>query len=84
MKMLQPNKPVCLYIDNQPAVIVVQNPGYYPRLKHINVRHKFLYEAQANNEVKVVWIEKEHMVADAFTKPLPGAMLRKFVNQFFM
>jgi hypothetical protein len=75
---LDSSEPVVLYVDNKPAVTVATNPGYYNRLKHIDVQQKFLCEAQTRGLVTVQWCDGKAMLADALTKPLPPPMLDSF------
>jgi hypothetical protein len=75
---LDSSEPVPLYVDNKPAVTVANNPGYYNRLKHVDVQQKFICEAQTRGEVNVQWCDGTAMVADALTKPLPAPMLDNF------
>ena len=69
---------ITLYCDNSPAVTAINNPGYYGRLKHLDVNHKFAMEANKSGIVKVKWISTSDMFADALTKPLPACQLDKF------
>jgi len=69
---------ITLYCDNNPAVTAINNPGYYGRLKHLDVNHKFAMEANKFGIVKVKWISTSDMFADALTKPLPACQLDKF------
>ena len=67
-----------LFVDNKPAVTVATNPGYYNRLKHVDIQNKFICEASEKGLLKVLWCEGSGMVADALTKPLNGPMLDSF------
>jgi hypothetical protein len=59
-----------LYIDNEAAIKLAQNPEYHRRTKHIRLRHFFIREKVAENEVAVQRVPTEEQVADIFTKPL--------------
>src|SRR5512141_766207 len=69
---------VVIKIDNKPAFDAILNPGYYGRLKHVDICHKFVMEANQNGLVKVEWCQKHMMVADPLTKPLGGPQLDFF------
>ena len=70
--------PVTLFLDNKPAIAVATNPGYYNRLKHVDIQNKFLCEAQASGLLAVRWCQGSDMLADALTKPLGGPLLDQF------
>jgi hypothetical protein len=74
---------VILYIDNKAAVDVARDGGYYPRLKHVNRRHKFVVEAQEKHNISVKWCAGEEMLADPMTKALGGPELDNFRRRFF-
>ncbi|KXJ72319.1 hypothetical protein RP20_CCG018362 [Aedes albopictus] len=56
--------------DNQSTIAVAKNGGYYPRTKHIDIRHCFIREAVQRGDVDVVYISTEKQLADCLTKPL--------------
>jgi hypothetical protein len=72
------NQPIVLNVDNSPAVTAIQNPGYYGRLKHLDISQKFCMEAHKNGVIKVQWCSTTDMLADALTKPLSGPQLDMF------
>jgi hypothetical protein len=76
--VLDDSEPVTLFVDNKAAVTVATNPGYYNRLKHVEIQNKFICEAVANGKINVQWCEGDFMLADALTKPLGGPMLERF------
>jgi hypothetical protein len=75
---------ITLYVDNKAAVTVANDGGYYPKLKHVNRIHKFIMEAVAEKQVKVVWLPGTQMVADALTKQIGGPQLDQFRKLLFV
>jgi hypothetical protein len=67
-----------LSVDNSPAVTAIQNPGYYGRLKHLDIQHKFVMEAHQQHIVSVKWCSTVNMLADCLTKPTNGKKLVEF------
>jgi hypothetical protein len=51
------------------------------RTKHINIRYFFVTDRIAKGEVSVVWCPTGDMIGDYMTKPLQGALFRKFRDQ---
>ena len=58
------------FIDNQSAMRFAENPVFHARSKHIDIRHHFVHERLASNEVILNYCASEENVADMFTKPL--------------
>jgi hypothetical protein len=51
------------------------------RTKHINIRYFFITDRVSKKEVSVVWCPMGDMIGDYATKPLQGALFRKFRDQ---
>jgi hypothetical protein len=66
--------------DNLSAIILEKNgrASSSKRTKHINVRYFFIRDRIASGEITVEHCPPTEMLADHFTKPLQGAMFRKF------
>jgi hypothetical protein len=47
-------------------------------MKHINVRYFFIANGISKGEVHIKWCPTKDMVADFLTKPLQGAMFKRF------
>lgn len=59
-----------LYIDNEAATRLAQNPENHRRTKHVQTRHFFIRELVSAKEIEVKHIPAEFQVADCMTKPL--------------
>jgi len=64
------NSPTTIFIDNQSAMHFAENPVFHGRSKHIDIRHHFVHERLASNEVILNHCASKENVADMFTKPL--------------
>jgi len=64
------NSPTTILIDNQSAMRFVENPIFHACSKHIDIRHHFVCERLASNEVILNYCASKENVADMFTKPL--------------
>jgi hypothetical protein len=78
--MCQSDKLV-LHVDNSTAVHAINNPGYYGRLMHLDVQHKFVMELYKNKVFGVEWCRTAEMLADCFTKPSSGVHLESFYRE---
>ena len=63
-------EPTTMYEDNQGAIEISKNAKFHNRTKHIDVRFNFIREKVSTNEVKVVYLSTEDMLADIMTKGL--------------
>ena len=59
-----------IFVDNQAAIAISQNPVFHRRTKHFNVKFYYLREVQNSGEVKLVYCNTENQIADIFTKSL--------------
>jgi hypothetical protein len=64
-----------LWGDNKSANLLAVNPISSDRSKHIRVRHLRVREYVELDEMTVKWIGTKEMLADGFTKVLPGPAL---------
>ena len=62
--------------DNQSALKLLKNPGCSMRSKHIAVVYHFARERVARRDVEFSYISTHEMMADMFTKPVPGSKLQ--------
>jgi hypothetical protein len=69
-----------VYQDNQSAILLEKNgtASSGKRTRHVNIRYFFVKDRIDNGEVRVEYCPTEEMLADIFTKPLQGALFRKF------
>ena len=64
---------VPLLCDNESAVKLANNPVQHSRTKHIDIRHHFLKDHVAKNDISLEGVRTEDQLADIFTKPLDEA-----------
>ena len=54
------------------------------RTKHINIQYFFITDRVAQGDVSLVWCTTGDMIGDFMTKPLQGALFRKFRYQIMV
>lgn len=64
------DEPTKIYCDNQSALRLIRNPEFHQRSKHIDIKHHYVRERQAEGTVEVSYISSEDQLADYLTKPL--------------
>ena len=69
-----------LYQDNKSSILLEKNGKMSSgkRTKHINVRYFFITDRASKGELSIEWCPTANMVGDFATKPLHGALFRKF------
>ena len=72
-----------LYQDNRTSMLLEKNgkASSTKRTKHINIRYFFITDRIAKGELNVEWCPTGDMIGDFMTKPLQGALFRKFRDQ---
>ena len=61
---------VPLLCDNESAVKLANNSVQHSHTKHIDIRHHFLRDHIAKNDISLEGVRTEDQLADIFTKPL--------------
>ena len=72
---------VPLLCDNESAVKLANNPVQHSRTKHIDIRHHFLRDDVAKNDVSLEGVRTEDHLADIFTKPLDDVTFCRLRNE---
>jgi hypothetical protein len=72
---------VPLLCDNESAVKLANNPVQHSRTKHIDIRHHFLRDHVAKNDISLEGVRTEDQLADIFTKPLDEVRFCKLRNE---
>lgn len=68
-----------IYQDNSSAITITEKgKSTNQRTKHLDIRHFFLRDYAKRKEISFVHKRTGEMVADFFTKPLHGAIFKKF------
>lgn len=65
-----PQGPTIVFEDNQSAMAMCRNPQFHGRSKHIDIKHHFVREQVASNNIELVYCPTKEMTADMFTKGL--------------
>ena len=74
--------PVVIYCDNISSILLVNNPVYHARTKHIEVHYHFIREKVLAKEINLIHVSTKYQVVDIFTKALGTYKLKKFQKMF--
>jgi hypothetical protein len=77
MNQLEPTK---IYVDNQAAISIANNPVFHDRTKYFKIKLYFLIEAQKEEEVTLLYCRTNDQIADILTKALSKASLEDLPN----
>jgi hypothetical protein len=61
---------VPLLCDNESAIKIANNLVQHSRTKHIDIRHHFLRDHVAKNDISLEGVRSEDQLVDIFTKSL--------------
>jgi hypothetical protein len=75
------DNPTILYADNTAAIAMAQNPTMSPANKHIELRHHFIREQVALNNIRLIYVPTENNAADLFTKNLNKILFSAHVER---
>jgi hypothetical protein len=66
--------------DNKSSILLEKNgkASSSKRTKHVNICYFFITDRINKNEMSVEWCPTVNMIGDYATKPLQGAMFKKF------
>lgn len=68
---------VTVFVDNQGAISLGNNPVHHQRSKHIDVKYHFIRLEIQNKSIELKYIPTSENVADVFTKPMSKVKLNK-------
>lgn len=71
---------IVMFNDDQGTGKLAENPVHHSRTKHIDVKHHFIRHALKEYPIKLVYMPTEKMLADVFTKGLPGPRHKECVG----
>ena len=69
-----------MYVDNQGAIALANNPIHHQRSKHIDVKYHYVRLEIQNRVLELVCIPTDNNVADVFTKPVTRAKLDRLLG----
>lgn len=72
--------PVQMFEDNQGCIKLLNNGTCNQRVKHIDIKYKFVQEYISKKEVTAIYCPTKTMIADMLTKPLDGSRLSQHVK----
>ena len=75
---IEKDEPIKILCDNQSAISVANNQGFNPRLKHIDIRYKFVMQHIEQGDIKLEYVSTNEQAADILTKALDRVKTQKF------
>ncbi|KNZ49526.1 hypothetical protein VP01_495g1 [Puccinia sorghi] len=76
-------EPTSFHIDNKGLLEKIKNFGSNSKTKHLDIKMKWLRDLKKNNEISVILIPSEDMIADTLTKPSNTDSLNRLKERFF-
>lgn len=69
-----------IFEDNQSCIKCITNENNHGRMKHIDVKLKFVRDIVKRNNIKIEYIPTNVQIADLFTKALPKAKFQELLS----
>ena len=66
----QQEGPTEIFCDNKAAIFMTKNPAFHSRTKHIELRHHFIRDLVAKEEIILKYCSTNKQMADILTKAL--------------
>lgn len=74
------SKPLKIHNDNQSAIKLSENQTFHKRTKHIHVKYHLLRDMVKNNEILLIYMPTNEMLADILTKALGSNKHKSICN----
>ena len=68
--------PITLYIDNQVAIKLIQNPRFHEHTKHIEIKRHYIRETYENGEISLQHMPTTENIVDATLAKIIICVLR--------
>ena len=68
--------PIQIHSDNQSAIAIAYGNQQHARTKHFDIRLYFIRDTIEEDKISIKYLPTEQMVADIFTKALPGPRMK--------
>ena len=75
-------EPLQMYVDNQGAKALAENPVHHARVKHMDIRYHYIRDCVKSGIVKVGYVPTDKNIADVFTKPLDTRKFQDLTDVF--
>ncbi len=62
-------------------MIVVVNPVYHQRSKHIDIKYRWIRDPVSSEKVELIHIYTDEQTADVLTKHVEGSVFHKHVDR---
>ena len=73
-------KEFVIFEDNQSCIKCIGNENNYGRMKHIDIKLRFVRNTVKENNIKIEYILTSVQIADLFTKALPKVKFQELLN----
>ena len=70
--------PADLFVDNQSAIRLANNPEFHQRSKHVDIKYHYIHNIIMRGDLLVHWCHTTEQTADILTKGLDSIKFRLF------
>jgi hypothetical protein len=72
---------VPLLCDNESAIKIAHNPVQHSKMKHIEIRHHFIWDYVNRGDIDLSYVGTNEQLANIFMKPLDEARFRELRHE---
>ncbi len=74
-------EPIKIYIDNQAAKNMAENPINHERTKHIDIQYHFIRQVVGSGVVQLYYVNTKNNISDLLTKSVKRSVFQKLVGE---
>ena len=71
---------ILIRADNRSTIALAQNPEFYTRIKHIDIRYHYIRDEVEDGKILIEYVSTNDMVADLLTKSLQRTKFERFLT----
>lgn len=71
---------ILLKDNNQDLIALIHNPGFYLRIKYINIQHHYIRNQVTLKKINLIYVLTNQIIADKLTKTLIYIKFHNFIK----
>ena len=76
--------PADLFVDNQSAIRLANNPEFHQRSKHVDIKYHYIRDIIMHGDIYIHWCHTSEQTTNIFTKSLDSKKFKIFQNNLGM
>ena len=76
--------PVICRVDNKAAIFMAENATTTQRMRHIDIKHRFIVQMVTDGLIKIIYVKTEDNLADGYTKNVGPDVHEKHTGEYMI